>query len=173
MLRLEPRTRAVALFSVSPCVRAAAAQLASSYAVIGNLREAVLFHREAAALHVRAHRPEAALGALADAERAQRQSGPLVPPSLPLGELEAAAGAEEEGETSAAPPSPSVAHDCTLDYWRGRAMLALGRRAEAADAFAAVGVCEDAFSGGAAIRAAAAAEREQTERALRTPIKSK
>jgi len=39
----------------------------------------VLFHREAAALHLRAGRPKRALAALADAARAQQQVGPLVP----------------------------------------------------------------------------------------------
>ena len=123
-------------------------ELASSHAVIGNRREAGLFYREAAALHMRARRPSRALAAIRRAEHLQRGSGPLVPSSLPLGET-------EPHESQPAPP------DCTLGYWKGRALLALGRRAEAQAAFGEVGAC----AGGAdAMRVAAAAELAQADR---------
>jgi len=144
-------------------------QLASSHAVIGNLREAVLFHREAAALHLRADRPARALAALAEAERAQLQVGPLVPPSLPLADSEYEDDAAAAGEEVVPPPVPALSsspRDCTLGYWRGRALLALQRPDEARVAFAAVGGCE--AEGGVstpAIAAAASAERAAAERA--------
>ena len=160
-------------------------QLASSHAVIGNLREAVLFHREAAALHLRADRPTRALAALSEAERAEQQVGPLVPPSLPLTDFEyeddaasaaAASGAPHVASEAAPPPVParsSLPRDCTLGYWRGRALLALRRPEEALVAFAAVGGCE--AEGGVsnpAITAAASAERAAVERlaAERAPL---
>ena len=129
-------------------------ELASSHAVIGNRREAVLFYREAAALHLRSRDATTALAALAHAEELQRGSGPIVPASLPLGETE-----PDE--------SQPVPRDCTLGYWRGRALLALERSDEALAAFAEVEGCDGL--GAAAIRSAAAAEHAQLKRHLSRP----
>ena len=107
-------------------------QIASTHSVVGNTAAAATLYREAAALHLAANRPRDALRAVAAAEAAHRQVGPLVEAQLPLGPQPGTAAADDDEHEGPTPP------DCTLGYWRGMALVRLGKTKKARTAFARV-----------------------------------
>jgi len=120
--------------------------MASTHAYIGNYKYAALLYREAAALHVRRNAHHEALDSLAAARTTLDTSG----------EAEGGLGSQRSDPRLASKEEAS----CLIEYWRGKALVGLGRYGEARDAFQQAQSCEANPS----ISLAARGESEQLER---------